>query len=233
MSQVGSAAHIAAARPKGPRYDDTMTHDRRSAPTNGLWLCETHAKLIDTDVSRFPTDLLHRWKRQLRHLNQRAVDHGLDIADQTEMIRLTRRCSLAEGNLEFATAWIGDFLDDVGASSVWGAEIADAARQALTELAQNDAQHGGASWARLESREYAIRLSTDGAIFSLEDLLGSSAPRGGGATISAFQAAYRDTHVLSAPRPGRRNVYFITDVRRPQRAHNPCSVSASARIRHR
>jgi hypothetical protein len=48
---VGEAAHITAAAP-GPgakRYDASLTQEERRAASNGIWLCELCAKLIDTD----------------------------------------------------------------------------------------------------------------------------------------------------------------------------------------
>ncbi|WP_207286410.1 hypothetical protein [Pseudomonas sp. FW300-N2A2] len=63
-SSIGVAAHIAAAAP-GPgarRYNADMTADERSAAANGIWLCQSCSKLIDTDEVRFPVELLKKWK---------------------------------------------------------------------------------------------------------------------------------------------------------------------------
>lgn len=60
---VGVAAHIAAASEGGPRYDPSMTPEERSSPENGIWLCQTHAKLVDNDPLHYPSELLHEWKR--------------------------------------------------------------------------------------------------------------------------------------------------------------------------
>ena len=50
---VGVAAHITAASRGGPRYDPALTPAERMAALNGIWLCQTCAKLIDTDVTRY------------------------------------------------------------------------------------------------------------------------------------------------------------------------------------
>ena len=60
---LGVAAHITAASPGGPRYDLDLLPEERSAPSNGIWLCQNCAKLIDNDPARFSVDLLHEWKR--------------------------------------------------------------------------------------------------------------------------------------------------------------------------
>jgi hypothetical protein len=62
-TNIGVAAHIAAASPNGPRYDKQMTPDERSSESNGLWMCEIHGKLIDKDDSSYSTELLTSWKR--------------------------------------------------------------------------------------------------------------------------------------------------------------------------
>ena len=58
---VGVACHITAASEGGPRYDAGLTSDQRMAVENGIWLCQTHAKLIDNDTQRFTVDVLRAW----------------------------------------------------------------------------------------------------------------------------------------------------------------------------
>lgn len=50
---VGVAAHIKAAAPGGPRYDAEQTSLDRSDITNGIWLCQTHSRLIDEDCCAY------------------------------------------------------------------------------------------------------------------------------------------------------------------------------------
>lgn len=61
---IGTAAHICAAAPGGPRYDDRMSATERSAPENGIWMCRDHGKAIDSDEKAFPAKLLREWKQQ-------------------------------------------------------------------------------------------------------------------------------------------------------------------------
>jgi hypothetical protein len=63
---IGVAAHICAAAP-GPgarRYRADMTPDQRKSPENGIWLCQDHAKAIDSDDPAFSEEVLHGWKRK-------------------------------------------------------------------------------------------------------------------------------------------------------------------------
>ena len=61
---IGVAAHITAAAPNGPRYESGLSDEQRKAATNGIWLCQNCAKLIDNDTLSYPTFLLERWKVQ-------------------------------------------------------------------------------------------------------------------------------------------------------------------------
>src|SRR5205085_3846517 len=60
---LGVAAHISSAAPRGARYRPEMAPEQRSHSSNGIWLCQNHAKLIDDDETQFPIDLLESWKR--------------------------------------------------------------------------------------------------------------------------------------------------------------------------
>lgn len=64
---LGVAAHLTAASAGGPRYDSTLSPEARSAESNGLWLCQNCAKLIDSDVTRYPIDVLRAWKTVAEH----------------------------------------------------------------------------------------------------------------------------------------------------------------------
>jgi len=60
---IGVAAHITAAAEGGPRYDPAMTSEERASQENGIWLCQNCAKLVDNDVKRYTTEVIHEWKR--------------------------------------------------------------------------------------------------------------------------------------------------------------------------
>jgi len=59
---LGVAAHITAAAPGGPRYDPDLTAEQRQSPDNGIWLCQNHAKLVDSDDSRHTVASIKGWK---------------------------------------------------------------------------------------------------------------------------------------------------------------------------
>ena len=61
---IGVAAHITAASPNGPRFNQTLTPDLRASPHNGIWLGQNCAKLVDNDSHRYTVELLQEWKQR-------------------------------------------------------------------------------------------------------------------------------------------------------------------------
>lgn len=63
VSNSGYAAHIYAASAGGPRGQGGLTADELRAPSNGIWLCGIHAKLVDNnDGVSYPPELLLSYK---------------------------------------------------------------------------------------------------------------------------------------------------------------------------
>jgi hypothetical protein len=60
----GTAAHITAAAPRGPRYNPSLSQAERKDISNGIWLCNNCATIIDRDSKTFTTSLLYEWKRE-------------------------------------------------------------------------------------------------------------------------------------------------------------------------
>jgi len=61
-TNIGVAAHITAASPNGPRYDKSLTPEERSSIANAIWLCQSCAKLIDSDTNKYTVDIISNWK---------------------------------------------------------------------------------------------------------------------------------------------------------------------------
>ena len=59
----GTAAHIIAASPDGPRADPNATPEMRKSIENGIWCCANHGRLIDSDEKRYPVEVLRQWKK--------------------------------------------------------------------------------------------------------------------------------------------------------------------------
>lgn len=72
-TRIGVAAHITAASPGGPRYSPLLSTEERRSISNGIWLCQNHARLIDADPEKYPVLKLLEWKR----LAEEAAQNGL------------------------------------------------------------------------------------------------------------------------------------------------------------
>lgn len=59
---IGVAAHITAAAPGGPRYDQTLSSAERKSIHNAIWLCGTCNNLVDSDAPKYTVELLRLWK---------------------------------------------------------------------------------------------------------------------------------------------------------------------------
>lgn len=68
VTNTGVAAHISAASPGGPRYSEDLTSEMRSDISNGIWLCQTHAKLIDDDEFTYTPGVLRDWRDTAEHM---------------------------------------------------------------------------------------------------------------------------------------------------------------------
>lgn len=75
MIDIGTAAHICAAAPLGPRYDAGQSSAERSSVRNGIWMCRDHGKAIDSPDSEFTVAQLLQWKKQAEHESRRRVLH--------------------------------------------------------------------------------------------------------------------------------------------------------------
>ena len=76
---VGVAAHVTAASLGGPRYDASLNAKERMSVNNGIWLCQTCAKLVDSDSVKFTKEVLLNWKETAEHLAASEI-HRQDAA---------------------------------------------------------------------------------------------------------------------------------------------------------
>jgi NACHT conflict system protein len=70
---LGVAAHITAASPGGPRFDPLLSPEQRRHQSNGIWLCQNHGKLVDSDSAQFTVETLGQWKQAAELRSFRAL----------------------------------------------------------------------------------------------------------------------------------------------------------------
>jgi len=73
VTNVGVAAHISAARPGGARYNPKLSTAARSGIENGIWLCQTHAKMIDDDAVTWTMERLLEVKQAREEVAYREI----------------------------------------------------------------------------------------------------------------------------------------------------------------
>lgn len=121
VSNVGVAAHICAAASGGKRYDKTMTRDERRSLDNGIWLCQTHARLIDTDEEKYSISLLREWKKQAEEKASKRIADGKYLSnyynangnDISALIDLIDNC-IKEGEYVTLSFIISNYKSDLG-----------------------------------------------------------------------------------------------------------------------
>lgn len=77
---IGVAAHITAASPDGPRYDVALNAVKRRDIENGIWLCQSCAKLVDSDLTTYTEDLLRQWKKGAEERAKNRLNRQMQIA---------------------------------------------------------------------------------------------------------------------------------------------------------
>lgn len=94
-SNIGVAAHICAAARGGKRYNPDMSKEERRDIHNGIWLCQTCSKLIDSDDLRYTVDLLHKWKslsEEIAILDLETASPAQFVEQDKELIRFYIQC---------------------------------------------------------------------------------------------------------------------------------------------
>jgi hypothetical protein len=78
-----------------------MTPNERKSIQNGVWLCKTCAKIIDTEEAAYPPETLRVWKR---HAEAGAVRDSAVSVDQTGLL-LADIIAARELLLSFCESW--------------------------------------------------------------------------------------------------------------------------------
>ena len=87
---VGVAAHITGAAKGGARYDAELSTEERRHPDNGIWLCQTCAKLVDNDATRFSVELLLDWKEGAEERARSSIGKTVATVAESESQRKLR-----------------------------------------------------------------------------------------------------------------------------------------------
>src|SRR5690606_20933199 len=167
-SDTGMACHIVAAShgPQARRVEPAWGAEQLSDPSNGIWMCYTHGKLIDTDEVTYTVEVLRTW-RKLAELRARlSQEKGRDIELTPALLAqesMPEYCADVTG-MGSGLKVIGDAIEASCMPQIWGLGISRALRDVLIEVSQNAFTHGKAKSVRLNILPNSIQLTDDGAI---------------------------------------------------------------------
>lgn len=226
VSNTAETAHIRARRAGTARWDPNMTDDERADISNGIHLCEDHAKLIDNDESLYTVDLLLRWKERQTDLAIQAQRSGWAFAFVEGLVQ--HSCAWAVSpTRDISADGVHDFIRAVGSSSVWDSDAADDLGTLMTELALNAARHAGATEVTLSSRSQEISLSYDEGVelFGLSQLRSSVKGRGGQTFLEIWSKKWGQHFLLLSESRGGQRVWTVRNLAVAPVAGAACAVS--------
>jgi hypothetical protein len=87
---IGVAAHITAASPGGQRFDSSLTKQERQSPENGIWLCQSCAKLVDNDSNKYKVTLLYQWKILSELTAKQELENRIPISDTSSIKNIAK-----------------------------------------------------------------------------------------------------------------------------------------------
>lgn len=183
VSSTGTAAHIiaASAGPGARRVVPGTSPEYIKSIENGIWMCNFHGTLVDTDETRFTISMLKRM-RQVAELRARLLHElGPNVSyGDTEFHAIELAPEVAELFPDGTEVQVvRNLLEDCGISSAWGDDISHAVRDFCIEHIRNAKLHGGASIVHIEISKRKISLIDDGTFFDPWTLRIQEQKRGG------------------------------------------------------
>jgi hypothetical protein len=230
-SSVGMACHIYAASEglNAKRTNTELTDEQVSDISNGIWMCYSHGKLIDTDDVRFTPEILNEWKRINESIASLRQDTGYDYKAAYESISLDK---FIENEIELPkevgiNKLVGDAIHDSCLSLSWGKEVTETVRDFLIEHIRNSYVHGGASSSTLKITPSEIISIDDGVEFDPRKLYINRTWQGGSKSIQYLLDYYGDKTFITSYRSDSSNTLKISipSCSGDLTAHTPCYVN--------
>ncbi len=213
-SSIGMACHIYAASEglNAKRTNLNLTDDEVSGISNGIWMCYTHGKLIDTDDVRFTPKILFEWKRISEKIASFRQETGSDYKTAYKSIKLS---SLIENKINLPKEFnvnklIGNAIHDSCLINLWGKEFTDCIRDFTIEYVRNAVTHGNATGAILEICNNEIVITDDGLDFDPRILLTKHSNQGGSKSIQILFENYSSELFLTSQRIDNKNILTIS-----------------------
>jgi hypothetical protein len=224
------ACHIyaAAAGPAARRRNPQLSFDELRSIENGIWMCYTHGKIIDTDECTYTPQMLKHWRsiaEKKAHIRQKTgaeVDLAKTQNPDVFLLDLNRElAATANLNKDISEVYFATCICDI-----WGVDLGNLIREFTIELARNAFVHGKASTFVVSVESNKITLRDNGAAFSLSNLLLHSEKRGGAAAAKQLTEYFSNELICSYLRQGDENVTILARIHEPGEicALTPCSL---------
>ena len=235
-SSIGTAAHIAAASSgKGARrYVATMTPEERKDISNGIWMCNNHGKLIDTDETRFSITLIQRWKEIAEGIATLMLEKGCDYKTALTLIQ---GASLADNEVQINTVptkgieneIVGNAIHDSCVPILWGIELSDAVKDYVIEHVRNAFTHGKATFFKLHISDSKLVIVDDGTDYNPRTLFNHVEESGGALAVKHLFTDFGNKIVFATGRVNGNNQTTISTIKTPSDVYNitPCTIEIS------
>lgn len=205
-SSTGMACHIYAASSKNAKRIKPEDLDiDLSDISNGIWMCYTHGKLIDTDEDRYTPKMLKEWKETNESIATLRQSMSISYEEACKKINFTDSIN-TEVILPFGSdlnMYVGDALEHSYLSVIWGDEKTGIFRDFIIEHVLNAQSHGKATEVKLNITQNVIEIIDNGIPFNVRDLL-NKPNKGGAGILQHIMDNYGTDVFLSS--------YFLNDV---------------------
>ena len=232
VSVTAEAAHIRGRTQDAARWDKSMDDDQRAHISNGIHLCEDHAKLIDNDEALYTPELLEQWKQRQITLAREAQKVGWAAARVDGLIPHAREWAVSPTQ-DVSAKGVHDFVRAVGASAAWDPDAAKDVATLVIEIALNASRHAGATRIALRSGTQSISLSYDESAvpFGLHEWRSVTNGNGGQAFLDMWSASWGSRFSLTSKSLNGRRIWTVRNLAVAPEEGAVCSVQVSRESR--
>ena len=232
-SNTGEAAHInSASGGKGARrHDPSLSPEQRSSIDNGVWCCNVHAELIDTDEVTYTVGLLKSWRRLAELKEKIRQAHGnIELVRHPELTSLGIAPDTVSVSKDDGNEKIGRAVEYSCIREIWGKPLAGALRDFLIEHSRNVLSHGQASAVEIKFSNHCVEINDNGAgPLDFAVLNDPDRSRGGGMAYRELLVTLRLSGISASREDGINKVYIplISSAKELPKV-NPCAVFLSS-----
>lgn len=237
VSRTGMACHIYAARGEKParRINTKLSADELRSIDNGIWMCYTHGKLIDTDEATYTPEILLFWRGLAEWRADLRQKHGVNVPIPLAftVIDALPKIQFSFEQDSFQPEQIFDAFTGSCLSSIWGRELASLLREVVTELVRNAFSHGRATAVQISIDVDRVSLNDNGEIFSISQLVKHPNAHGGSYALSQLSHTFPGEVVIDHAVVEGRNCTtfgFVAELRDIKK-FTPCVLEIDAELR--